>query len=240
MITQSKPKLGIQHNAIGQLSLLLILLVMALAASQARAHEIRPSIIDLTLSQNGDFELVLNVNLEALIAGIGGNHNDTENAPQAAHYNYLRALESAQLSVVFQAFLTELHRDIHFSTSDQRLEFTFKRAEIPPVGDLDLARDSVITFNGTLPADTKTLNWTWPERWGANALRVLSSDGKDFFSAYLQNGRSAEGIDVSSVVSQRRGVFSITVIIGLIASSVLMMVCLGIWFRRRTATLRAP
>jgi predicted DsbA family dithiol-disulfide isomerase len=47
-------------------------------------------------------------------------------------------------------------------------------------------------------------------------------------------GRSAEEIDISGVVSQNRGIFSIGVIIGLMAMTLLIILSLGIWFRRKT------
>lgn len=217
----------------GKTGLVLMAMVLSLAITQASAHEIRPSIIDLNLSQNGEFDLVLNVNLEALIAGIGDEHDDTESAPQAEHYNSLRALESEELNAELQAFLPELNRDIRLSADDQPLDITFEQAEIPPAGDLDLARDSVITFSGALATDTETLSWTWPERWGANALRVTSPDGEDVYSAYLQDGNSAEGIDISGVVGQSFFGSSVGVIIGLIVVVVLGILSLVVWFRRR-------
>ncbi len=226
-------RLSEQFISRGKAGLVLMAMVLTLAATQASAHEIRPSIIDLNLSQNGQFDLVLNVNLEALIAGIGDEHDDTESAPQAEQYNSLRALESEELNAELQAFLPELNRDIRLSADDQALDITFEQAEIPPAGDLDLARDSVITFSGNLGTDTETLSWTWPERWGANALRVTSPDGEDVYSAYLQDGNSAEGIDISGVVGQSFFGSSVGVIIGLIVVVVLGILSLVVWFRRR-------
>lgn len=229
-ITQRRSGRFIKWGRTGQL---LMAMVLTLAATQARAHEIRPSIIDLNLSQNGQFDLVLNVNLEALIAGIGDEHDDTESAPQAEQYNSLRALESEELNAELQSFLPELNRDIRLSADSQPLDITFEQADIPPAGDLDLARDSVIRFSGKVDTDTDSLSWTWPEPWGANALRVTSPDGEDVYSAYLQDGNSAEGIDISGVVGQSLFGSSVGVIIGLIVVVVLGILSLVVWFRRR-------
>lgn len=217
----------------GKTGLVLMAMMLTLASTQANAHEIRPSIIDLNLSQNGQFDLVLHVNLEALIAGIGDEHDDTESAPQAEQYNSLRALESEELNAELQAFLPELNRDIRLSADDQALDITFEQAEIPPTGDLDLARDSVIRFSGDLGTDTETLSWTWPERWGANALRVTSPDGEDVYSAYLQDGNSAEGIDISGVVGQSFWGSSVGVVTGLIIAGISVFLSLLVWSRRR-------
>ena len=51
------------------------------------AHEIRPAIVTVDLSVPGAYTVVITANIEALLAGIGSEHKDSNDAPQALEYN---------------------------------------------------------------------------------------------------------------------------------------------------------
>ena len=59
------------------------LALLALSAS-ARAHEVRPAVADLSVDRAGGYQVSIELNLEALLAGIGPAHSDTSEAPGAA------------------------------------------------------------------------------------------------------------------------------------------------------------
>ena len=71
------------------------LLILLLFAQIGQAHEVRPSIFSLKFAPDRSFTLTADTNLEALIAGIGGEHEDTDSAPTAQDYNRMRALAPA-------------------------------------------------------------------------------------------------------------------------------------------------
>lgn len=166
----------------------------------AGAHEIRPAIIDLNLAADGRYELVMQLNLEAMMAGIGPRHSDTDTAPQAREYNRLRALEPPRLEARLIDFLPEMRRGFTLRADGGALAPEFRGARIPDVGDLDLARDSQVRFGGELPAGTEVVTWQWSESFGANALRVNGPEGEDLYTAYLQDGQPSDPIEVSAAV----------------------------------------
>src|SRR5258706_15702586 len=77
------------------------LLMLLLLAGSAAAHEIRPAVATLTLEPGGRYELAIVVNIEAVVAGIGAEHRDTDESPNAREYNRLRALPPAALRAEF-------------------------------------------------------------------------------------------------------------------------------------------
>jgi len=178
----------------------LILLPLILLAMAADAHELRPTIVDVTLSRDGGYVLTLQANVEALIAGIGPEHDNTENAPEAERYNQLRALPPSTLVEQFDAFLPELRAGFELTADGTALTPEFERIEIPETGDTELARDSQVEFEGQLPGGTQSLRWQWTGEFGANALRVTGPGGEDLHSAYLQDGQRSASIDVSDVI----------------------------------------
>lgn len=62
---------------------LLQLLVLLAACGAAMAHGIRPAVASLTLGPPARYELAIVVNLEAVVAGIGSEHRDTDQSPNA-------------------------------------------------------------------------------------------------------------------------------------------------------------
>lgn len=72
--------------------------MLALSSAPAQAHEVVPTIADLTVTQERA-ELSLRINLEAFLAGVDlDTIEDTDTAPQAQDYDALRALPAEALA----------------------------------------------------------------------------------------------------------------------------------------------
>ena len=95
-------KLARAHSRAAALSVALV--ASFLASPHARAHEIRPTIVNAVFDAQGNFTFDLSLNIEALLAGIGPNHTDTDESPLAATYKELHALPADQLRQKFEAF----------------------------------------------------------------------------------------------------------------------------------------
>lgn len=199
--------------AIGLVRCLVCLLAVAVFAP-VQAHEIRPAIIDLSLEPDGGYELHLRVNLEAMMADIGPEHSDTDDSPNAAEYNRLRALSPDELRAEFNRYTQALQQNINLVADGQPQTPDVTGLDVPPVGDLDLARDSVIEMSGTLPAGTAQLSWHWAERYGANALRVNGPEGEELYTVYLQAGDRADAIDISGATQSGFQIFLNYLVIG--------------------------
>lgn len=180
-------------------------LLLMVGASGAVAHEVRPSIVDLSLPQDGHYQLAIRLNLEAIIAEIGPEHGDTAASANAALYDRLRAQSPEQLQAAFDAQRRRFMSGILLRTTDRSLQPALIAVTIPPVGDTDLARDSVITLSGELPAGTKGVVWQWATGFGASILRVTGPADADLYRAYLQPGEASEPVPLDGVVSPSVG-----------------------------------
>ena len=72
---------------LGQVAALICLAFMVVGA---KAHEIRPGLAEVSFP-DGRWQIAFMLNLEAMIAGVGPEHEDTDDSPVAAAYNDLRA-----------------------------------------------------------------------------------------------------------------------------------------------------
>jgi hypothetical protein len=89
--------------AIANLTRFIFTLAAAWAALMwpVQAHEIRPAVVTATLNPSGDYHITVALNIEALLAGIGPEHRDTNDAPESVTYNELRKLASDELRAKF-------------------------------------------------------------------------------------------------------------------------------------------
>ncbi len=183
-----------------QLFILLFLIINLLGlTSSLSAHEIRPSIIDISFDETGEYKMSIKTNIEAMIAKIGSEHQDTKDSKNTAHYDALRQMPFNVLIVEFSKFESSLLDKIQLSFNDKLQTLTIESVEIPAIGDLELARDSVINFIGTMPATTKTLNWKWDENFGNAVLRISSHENYDLYSSYLLDGKISDNIPIDGL-----------------------------------------
>jgi len=173
-------------------------------SSFVSAHEIRPSIIDISFDENGEYKMSIKTNLEALIANVGTEAKDTKDSKNAAHYDSLREMPYNVLIKEFSDFEPSLLDKIQLKFNEERQKLTIESVEIPDVGDLDLARDSVINVIGKMPANTKTLSWQWDKSFGNAVLRISSYENDDLYSSYLLDGKVSDNIPIIGLKTQSK------------------------------------
>ena len=169
----------------------LLALAAALASPLVRGHELRPAVADL--ARDGDtLAISLRVNVEALLAGIGVEHDDTDDSPRAADYDALRALAPDALRARLDGFLPELLDGLELTAPDgPRLDVRLASAELPPVGDVRVVRDSTLRLEASL-GGAERVRWRWAETFGPVIVRSASGDGPDAFSVYLLPGDTSD------------------------------------------------
>ena len=178
---------------------LLFILIGLLHITVLSAHEIRPSIIDVNLNNNGKYQMTIKLNLEAMIANVGVEHQDTNESINAKHYDALRQMPFNILIEEFSKFEPILLKKIQLKFNDQLQPITIESVDIPDVGDLDLARDSTINFTGSMPTGTKNLSWRWHKDFGNAVLRVSSLDNPELYSSYLLDGKTSDTITINGL-----------------------------------------
>jgi len=169
--------------------------------SIAQAHEIRPSTAVLKFAEDRSFTLSISANVEALLAKIGPEHEDTDSAPAAELYNELRGLPSDQLAEKFQAFAPEWISKLGLSFDGKPAELKLADIEVPPVGDTDLARDSNIILTGNASADAAQFTWAYPAESGGSVLRI-DRPNQELQAQFFAAGAQSEAFKVN-VTTQR-------------------------------------
>ncbi len=168
---------------------LVLFLSMLVLASPAAAHEIRPAITDVVIKQNSTYELSYRINLEALLAGIGEEHADTDESANAEMYNNLRLLDSKALEQQWMSFLPSFVEKIQVRVNDERVTPKYTAITIPEVGDTDISRTSTLLFAGNLSSENARLSIGWDKTFGKQILRVSNVAGEDLYTAYLDAGQ---------------------------------------------------
>ncbi len=178
----------------------LLLIVMGLAllyAGSAAGHRLRPAIVTIHIDDAGSYTGEIDLNLEAVLAGIGPEHQDTSEAPQAAEYDALRELPTVQLRQAFEGFKGRYLAGINLSVDGQRLHPKLVSLEIPPVGDVSVERLTRITLAGTLPTGGKQLTWSYAPEFGESALRIAAAGQGVIRAEWLTAGQSSEAFPLN-------------------------------------------
>jgi hydrogenase/urease accessory protein HupE len=163
-----------------------------------QSHEIRPAVATVSIPADGRMALSVSTNLEALLAGIGPEHKDTDDAPGAAQYNELRALAPDALKARFQAFAAKWLDGIKIELDGTRIAPEIAAVEVPAVGDIKLARISTVRLTGAVPPDAKTIRWTYPAGFGTSVLRVNQHGGNEPATVWLKDGAPSDPISLTA------------------------------------------
>lgn len=174
-----------------------------LLALPALAHEIRPAIVDLGFDGQGRVEIAVRLNLEAAIAGIGPEHQDTNDSPQAGAYNEMRALSPDALRARFDTFSADFLARMNLAADAAPLQPAIDAVEIPAVGDMELARDTQLRLSATLPAGATAVTWGWDKALGPAIVRARGEpDGPVTYTVYLRDGSATEPIPTHGAPTQ--------------------------------------
>ena len=183
--------------------------MLAFTVNAAAAHEIRPAIVTAVFAPEHRYEITVVANLEALLAGIGPVHADTNESPSANLYNELRALPPDMLRARFNAFAPRWLAGIHAEFDGARVEPRISAISVPPAGDLALARLSSVTLSGEIPANAEKFRWRYAGEFGSNVLRVKRAGDDEMVTSWLKDGAISEPIPLAG--ADAKGTFELFV-----------------------------
>ena len=193
-------------QAVHACTLLAVAIVMF--TSGARAHEITPAVADLSFDPN-TVQIEIELNLEAAMAKIGPEHDDTDDSPNAAAYEALRALSDDELKARFAEFEPEFLGNITVRLDEMPVGLNLTSTDIPEMGDTELARISTLVLTGALPDGAKFLDFVWSEDFGPIVLRTETDVENEGYAAFLAAGEMSEPIAVEG--QQARGLWAVFV-----------------------------
>lgn len=185
-------------------ALTVVLLCGLLLADTASAHRLRPAIVTVSFTSDGSVEANLQLNLEALLAGIGPEHEDTSQAPQAAEYDALRELPPEQLRERLEAFIPTFTRGIELRFDDRVVEPAVAAVAIPPVGDTGVERLTTIGLTASIPPGSSTFTWRYAPEFGESALRLAGPDGTVLRAEWLTTGKTSAAFPLDLALVEAR------------------------------------
>lgn len=177
--------------------------ILLSGVSTALSHTIRPAVTTVTFAADGTFKIEIDTNAEALLTDIGPQHADTDDAPTAELYNMLRASSPDALRQQFAAFASSYTDSIEIYFDGARAALSFVRIDIPEVGDIELARDSVIVLEGATPPGAREFVWLYPEAYGSSVLRLTYAGSEDMQAFFLLAGETSKPFELTEAIAQR-------------------------------------
>jgi hypothetical protein len=186
------------------IAVVMALMCTLLSPVVAQAHEIRPAIVTISTGPANEVEVLATVNIEALLAGIGPEHKDTNDAPEAQTYNALRALPADALRKRFEDFLPRWLVGVKLELDAARAGLTLKDIAIPETRDPASARISTVRLAGTAAAPVRVLSWAYAKEFGSCILRI-KRDGKPAIEAgWLKDGASTGPITLADMAQKTK------------------------------------
>ena len=165
-----------------------LLFILLFIPSIVFSHELKPSIANFQFIEKNNklnFELSIQLNLEAILANIDPSHSDTDESKNSDYYNSLRKLPSEQLLDVFKKSLTNLKDNIFINQNDSKIPFKINDVQIDKVGNLNLSRKTLIQISGS-NIDKNNLQFGWIKDYGPIILRVSNPQKEIVYTEYLK------------------------------------------------------
>lgn len=163
-------------------------------ASMAAAHEVLPTIGDMEVV-DGQITFSLTGNFESLVAGIDlDGLDDTEAAPEADVYDELRALEADAFAQKFTDDWEQISAEINVLVDGELVALTLNSVDVPPVGDVEVVRQSTITFAGDIADNAGTMQIEWPAQYGVLVLRQMGVEAG--WDGYLSGGGLSDEVSL--------------------------------------------
>lgn len=170
-------------------------LVWITLASVAAAHEVFPTIGDVEVAE-GQITFTLEGNFESIVAGINlDGLNDTEGAPEAETYDRLRALQPDAFMAEIDSFWPTMADAIQVLVDGEPVPLELTRIAVPEVGDIDVVRQSTLTFAGAVPQGADAFQVAWPAEYGVLVLRQMGVEGG--WNGYLSGGGLSEAVSIT-------------------------------------------
>ena len=167
---------------------LIYLLLLLFSIQTVHAHQMRPAIVTISFDQNAQVTVQIQTNVEALLSGIGAEHENTDDAPQAEVYRELRELPAEQLSERFVTFAHEFSKGLSLKLSNRSVNWSLLSISVPEIGDTRLSRKSKIEYTAKVPPGASSAVWSLDQKYGDAVVSFMSQGQPDKATFWLVKG----------------------------------------------------
>lgn len=177
------------------LKLASVLLLSSLVSGPARAHEVVPTIADLTVAE-GTAELNIRINLEAFLAGVDLDAvENTDDAENAQDYDALRAEPSAEIAARAPELLAAWNAIPLIRVDGEAVALETVSVTVPEVVNEELPRIAEWVLRAPVPMEARGVVVSWPKGSGAMVLRQQGVENP--YTGYLEGGMQSPEIMVA-------------------------------------------
>ena len=152
-------------------------------SGSSQAHELRPAIADVLVTQT-EVQIKLLVTVETLLADIDLTQiTDTDEAPEAKKYDRLRSLSVDELATLVASEWMSLEKGM---LVDGAGRFRLQSVKVLEEQDVDLPRDTMIEMVANLKFGDGPITIGWVAKNGG--LVVRHGTGDNAYAAFLEGG----------------------------------------------------
>ena len=170
-------------------------LVWIMCASLAAAHEVLPTIGDME-TVDGQIIFSLEGNFESIVAGINlDGLENTEAAPEAEIYDTLRAMDPAMFAAQLSGYWSTMASMIDVIVDGERVTLELNEVDVPAISNVNVVRQSTLTFVGAVPDAAQNVRIGWPAEYGVLVLRQMGVD--EGWDGYLSGGGLTDPVSLS-------------------------------------------
>lgn len=164
-------------------------ILFSLKVAAVKAHEISPSILDLSISSNV-VQLKLRLSVEAILADVNLSETDNTNFSQNSFkYDELRSLNPEEIKNYFSNRWSDLAPLIQVNQSGRALELNFSELSVPEIGNLELTRISHLYIEAELKTKDP-ISFSWDPKFGPVVVRQMGV--QNGITQFLQNGDKSD------------------------------------------------
>ncbi|MEL6818762.1 MAG: HupE/UreJ family protein [Pseudomonadota bacterium] len=167
----------------------------------AQAHEVRPAIADITVSQDS-VDLRISLNAEALLAGIDlDGLVNTDEAENNAAYDMLRALSAEELAMRVNEGWAAIDGNIKLEIGFTSLSLDLQEVEVVAEPNQELQRETIVIATAQLPEGDAGVTLGWAREYGTLLVRQISegADEETLYTGLLTSGSTSEIIPRGSI-----------------------------------------
>ncbi len=168
---------------------------LVMSSGFAVAHEVVPTIADLTV-EGDTIRIDMRVNLAAQLSGIDlDNISDTDDAENVDDYDALRALSGDDIASRTDGLVTTWSAVPLLVVDGAAAALALNGVSVPDVSNIELARISDVSLTAALPAGATSVLINWPAGAGDLVLRQQGVD--EPFTGLISGGQASGAIALS-------------------------------------------
>ena len=169
----------------------IVVIFLCIKVIPLKAHEMSPSILDLTINPNL-VQLKIRFSIEAMLAEIDLSEiSDTNLSENADKYDDLRTFNPSEIKHFFKKKWPNLSKDIQLIQSGRVIQLDYLDLTVPDVGNTELTRISHLYLEAKVEKDEPII-FSWSSNFGPIVVRQMGVENG--LTQLLSNGEESDPI----------------------------------------------